>query len=816
MTPIPLRDRLRLTLGASAVLAALLGLPAAAAAATADAAAETTATADGAATAPAAAGQEQEVAPVIVTAPHNQVTQVTPVRGALNETEPEAVITRKFIEESAPRVGDFSTIAQYAPSMAATPNPNGPGLSDGGKINMRGFADGQYNVTYDEIPWGDTNGPSHHGTAFFPSSTIGGIIIDRGPGDAGSFGQANFGGSVNLISLPLTDNASAAELATYASFDTWQSVTVLQTGHIAQLHGASFVADFQDDGSNGYLSNNYTSGGTEFIKGVLPVTDKITITGLYTHTGYGYNKSDIGDASVTQTTLFGPNFSLGSDPTLQDYFRYNWVKKSTDFAYLRGEGDLGRGFSFKDIVYFYDYDNITLSGANNLATASANVVTLTPGATYPAVGKAYPTALQSYGIPGYNKKNQYWVAGNILKFTQDFGSGDVTFGGLVERAWTYRYIFDINLLTGAPDYRQKAATAPGPSGVYVKNPLNIQYNEWSGWTQYQPFIELNWRPLPGLTISPSVKYVHFDLYVNAPVEALSVGNQPLYTDQVFTKVLPFLTINYQFNPHWSAYAQYAQGFLVPNIGNLYVANVSAKIVPQESTNYQLGTVLNLDNVEFDGDVYHIDFKHKIQSFTDAVTGQSYDTNSGGAYYEGVELQGAYVFPGGVSAFANGSINRAIGEDDPSNPLYNGHQLTSAPEWTAALGVRVQHDHLFVGDDSLIVTLDDKWVGDQYLINATCSNKPNGICQPGATLTPVTGLLPAWSEADLSMTYRIGHYSVEGQVLNLFDTRSLTSAKGSALIPGTSYYAQTVAQGGGNNALEYQVPRSFELTLKAKF
>ena len=763
----------------------------------------------------APSSQESEVEQVVVTAQATAVDSVSTVRGALVETEPESIITRKFIEETAPRVGDFTTIADFAPSMVAKPNPNGPGNSDGGKLTMRGFSDGQYNVTYDGIAWGDTNGPSHHGTAFFPASTIGGIIVDRGPGGATDLGQANFGGQVNLFSLALDDQSSVDLIGTVGAWGTWQTVGTYQTGSLDEFHGAKLLINVQANDSSGYLTNNFTHAQTQMVKGSIPLSNNIMLTALYTHSSGFYNKSDIGDASVAQTTLYGRNFSLGSDPTLQDYYGYNWVKKNTDFEYVRAEGDLGGGFGFNNTIYGYDYTNHTESSQNNLAAASANLVTSTPGAAYPAPGKTYSASLQSYGIPGYLKLNEYYTYGDIAKFTKQFDFGELTVGTLYEVSHSHRYIFDINLLTGNPDYREKAATAFGPTGVYTDTPLNIQYNEFSGWHQYQPFAQFVWKPTDELTVTPGIKYVNFDLHMNAPEESLSVGNQPLFTDKDFTKTLPFLTANYRIDSGWAVYAQYAQGFLVPNIGSLYVANVSTKVVPQQSTNYQVGTVYSAGQFSADGDFYYIDFKNKIQSFVDATTGQSYETNSGGAIYRGLEGEGTYALPYGIAAFANGSLNQAIGTNDRSNPLYNGHQLTGAAPWTAGLGLRVQQDNVIASDDDFIVSFIDKWDGPQYINNAKCSSAPNGICAPNATLTPVAGLIGATQEADLSATYRVGSYSIEGQILNLFNGDGITSAKGSAYIAGTTRFAQTVAQGGGNNALEYQVPRTFEITLKAR-
>ncbi|MGS0758487.1 TonB-dependent receptor plug domain-containing protein, partial [Roseateles sp. GG27B] len=76
---------------------------------------------------------------------------------------------------------------------------NGPGLSET-KTTMRGFSDDQYNITFDGIPWGDTNNPAHHSTSFFPGSVIGGAVVERGPGNASNLGFATFGGSLNLFS----------------------------------------------------------------------------------------------------------------------------------------------------------------------------------------------------------------------------------------------------------------------------------------------------------------------------------------------------------------------------------------------------------------------------------------------------------------------------------------------------------------------------------------------------------------------------------------------------------------------------------------
>jgi iron complex outermembrane receptor protein len=775
-----------------------------------------------------ATGPEKEVDAVVITALKGRAANVAPVSASLTATEPQAVITRKFIEESAPRVGDYTTTAILAPSMATTPNPNGSGATDGAKITMRGFQDGEFNVTYDGIAWGDTNGPSHHSNSFFPSSTIGGVVIDRGPGGATDLGQANFGGSVNLFSLPFEDKPSIRQTLTNGSFQTVQAVTTLASGPIAQLNGANVTANFMEYKTNGYLSNSSSDGYNQFLKIGVPLGEKFTLTALYTHNYDSYYQGDASaNATVAQTELYGKRFALSDDPTLQTYKGYNFTKKETEFGYLRLEGELAEGLRVQNTAYEYWYSNKTLSGNDNGADASigatalaaANKVILSPSVAYPAGGAGYASGLKVNGLPGYLKRNKYRVRGDILKFTKDFEVGTLTVGTEYELAKTGRSRFDVDLLTNGSDYREKAALVAGdsPCGDWARQsapgkawdgacqvPLNIAYNEYSGWHQYQPFAQFEWKPNDKLTVTPGVKYVHFKLYVDAPAVAVKGSIQPANVEGTFTKTLPFLTANYRIAPNWAVYGQYAQGFLVPSISIFYVNNPgSSKVVPQESTNYQIGTVFNAGKLTVDADAYYIDFKHKIQTQTDLATGETFQTNFGGATYKGVEVQATYVLPHDFSVFANGTVNQSTGKDDPLNPGYNGHQLAKAPRGTAAAGIRSERHDIFTQGDNLIVTVNDKLIGPQY-----------GTAASGAT--PPTGLVKAFSQADLSATYHLGHYSLQAQVLNLFDTQDITSFKGKALLAGTNIPAETVAQGGAANVFTYQVGRSYQITLKAAF
>ena len=777
--------------------------------------------------------EEADVEAVLVIAPKTEGADVAPVKSTLKATSPVAIIDRAFIEQNTPAIGDYTTTASLAPSMVSAPNANGPGSTDGAKLSLRGVADGSFNITYDGVAWGDTNGPSHHANSFFPNSTIGGVVIDRSPGTALDIGQASFGGSVNLYSLPVEDQMGVRQKVTLGSWGDVQSVTTLATGPIAQAHGLNAIVNFQEYHTDGYLTNSPSNGGNQYLKFVLPLTSKINLTTLYTRNDDNYYQSDISGGTVAEIEKTGQkNFGLCNDPLYACYKGYNYTKKETDFEYIKEAGEIAPGLTFDNTTYSYWYSNRTLS-ANTQDYSKAgdatggNQIALVQPATYPAAGAK--VAATSPGLAGYWKRNEYRVTGDTLKMVKDFDFGTLTVGGLYEVAKTKRFIFDVALpVPGSgisqfqtPIYNIEAAAkypvipaTPGCAGYPVivaagktdngacATPLNTRYNEYSGWHYYQTFGQFAWKVTDQWTITPGVKYLNFKLYVHAPVESAVL--QPLYEEKTYQKTLGFLSTNYRMTSYLSFYGQIAQGFLVPNIGSFYVVNQNyGAIRPQESMAYQTGAVYARGPLTWDVDIYSINFSHKLQSNTDPVSGQSYYTNSGGADYKGLEGQITYAWTRNFSTFANFSENATKAKDDAVNPGGNGKILAGAPRWTYAGGIRYDVKRLFRDTDDLTFTLDSKTVGPQLATAAKGATGP-------------TGLIKTWSQANAALTYRFDRYAFQVQVLNLADKSYLVGMKGSALVAGTNAFALTSAQGGAANAPQYAPPRSFQATLKVAF
>ena len=136
-----------------------------------------------------------------------------PRQTAIGVIEPNSFISAQTINNQMAPTADYATIANIAPSIVNV-ETGGPGLSESKMLSMRGFQDGQYNVTYDGIPFGDANGQTHHTTSYFPAKVLGGEVIDRGPGTAADIGENTFGGTIGLLSKdPRPDPATVLTLS---------------------------------------------------------------------------------------------------------------------------------------------------------------------------------------------------------------------------------------------------------------------------------------------------------------------------------------------------------------------------------------------------------------------------------------------------------------------------------------------------------------------------------------------------------------------------------------------------------------------------
>jgi iron complex outermembrane receptor protein len=671
-----------------------------------------------------------DVRQILVTAERNRAASDAPTKASILETQPESLITHKYIEQSTPESGDYTTTVAIAPSVNSF-GANGGGVGDVGSATMRGFQDGQFNITFDGIAFGDANDTTHHPAAFFPSSTIGTSVVDRGPGAAGDMGQANFGGAIHLFSPQVDDKFGVSQKMTYGSFNTQSYVTTVQTGAIKELGGAKLLLSADVRSSDGQLTDMGGIGRNFLAKLVVPIGSDVTLTAFSSINHIRYNQTDNTSGTILgfgisapQQAAYGINFALNNDPTDEHYVGYNYVVKNTSFNYLNLKWDVGHDVTVEDHLYYYYYDNQTVS-----AQSAGDL--LNPPTSGPNAGTSYysPDGGTTYttDIAGYRKQNKYDTYGNILRVNDDLGFGTLRAGGLYEHSNATRFINNYDLTTGRPDTSGTYGTATGS---------NVEYYEPSSWNQLQLFADFEWRPLANLTVTPGIKQLHYTRDIDANVEGNANGYGAVVGSRTYNKTMWFITANYRVKPNWSFYAQAATGFLVPPIKTLTTANgTTSPTAPQTTTTYQVGSVYTAGKLTLDGDFYTINANNVLVA--DKNGGCFCYLNTGKGRYYGWEAQGAYHLGHGFTAFANGSIN--IARDITDNVDYS-----NAPKRTAAFG-------LIYDDHKLQASVSDKIIGPQ-------------LASDGATW------LSSYSTVDASVSYDLGHVKLKLAAFNLSNKR----------------------------------------------
>ncbi|WP_404714046.1 TonB-dependent receptor [Sphingomonas sp. MMS24-J13] len=668
-----------------------------------------------------------------------KANEIAPVTASLRATQPASIVSRSFIEDSLPASADFNDIALISPSVANTGGENGVGLNES-KMTIRGFQDGEYNITYDGVPFGDTNGPTHHSNTFFPSNTVETLVVDRGPGNASQLGESTYGGNMNLFSRETRADRSIELKGAYGSFNTYLLRGLLQTGAIDKLNGTEAVISAQYIKTDGRLSLSGYNQKNVFGKVVIPLGNDVHLSLLSTYNKNHFFQPDKNGVTLAQQAIYGKYYNLNNDPTSQSYWDYNKTTKTTDFEIAKLDAEIRPGTTFVNTAYTYYYDNETLSGSSATALPVSaggpqQTVTLSPGA------KAVS------GVPGYTKTNKYRVWGDIPKVRFDLGFGALTAGVWIEEANTFRQQTDVDLVTGNFNYVEKVVKG-------ANTPQYVKFNQNSGFSHAEEFVELELRPLQGLTITPGYKHVDFNLKIDAKYNQTTRIPQDI--SQNYRKDLPFVTVNYAVTPRLSVYGQFAKGMALPILGDLYVNNPNlSSIQPQTSTNYQTGAVYHGERLSLDADLYYIKINNKIQQETvidDTNTAQTAYFNAGRVLYKGIEGQATYVLAGGFAIFANGSLNYAK-EAGTHNPVSN------APKGTAAAGLLYKHG-------PIRFSLIDKWTGPQYATTeALDPTQTFFVLQRSVRISP-------YNDTVLSASYQWRNLRFGLNVTDLFDSRKV--------------------------------------------
>ncbi len=709
-------------------------------------------------------------------------SQLSPVKALLDAGSARTEITSQYIREFTSPVTDFSDITQAAPGTVSY-STNGVGLGQA-KTWFRGFKDDDYTMTWDGVPFNDSNDPSHHSWAYVPAPAISYVDFDRSPGTASDIGPSNYGGSIHMFSPRLGPDMWLRGSESYGSFNTNQVLGEFSSGLFG---GANPKANFWFEGhhmsSDGYQTGNFQVRTAATAKFNYKFSDQTNLSLIGTFVIVDSNTPN-NDPTRAQIAAHGDNYLLetnqylanGTTPNAMWYKFYNY-HVPTNFEVITYTRSFGHGWRFESKPYTYSYSNHQhFQNAQQSETDAVNATS------------------------GIDKLNQYNRGGMIDSISTASRYGVFRAGLWYEYTATYRYQIASNPLTWVDSNVIK----------------NIKFREHFDTNAVQPYIEYQLVAIPRWTITAGLKDAYYNMYLKQWASSKNIGPLGCSTsatstacpnfathDAGYNSWLPSVEANYRIRSNWSAYGQYGKGSIIPfsSVFDVTGAQVAVTPPPTVASTYQGGTVIKLNRISFDADAYHIHFVNQYSSYT-STSGDTYYYATPPSNTNGFEAEGNVALTRALSIFLNGTVGEAKYEAasakaataaSPAVAASPVAWVASAPHDTESMGVTWQ-------DKSLDLGFFNKRIGTRY--------DDDGAYHQNITYDPF------WmSNIFLNYTVRKGtlfdNSKVKLSFNNLFDNHDITSIAAANSVSGSLVpYAPN-----GNDQLQLLPGRSVMVTFQ---
>ena len=581
-----------------------------------------------------------------------------PSAAVLDKGSPQSVVDETVIRQIASPVGDFGTVANFTPSFVSTA-PNGPGFDAAKNLSLRGFTDGQFNVTMDGIPFADPDTFGHHSTSHFPTSVLQQVVVDRSPGGATDLGYASFGGSLNVYSEVIPEMARVRTFATYGSFNTFLIGSTLNTALPHESGQTGVIATAEHSESDGAMTLSAGYKDDIFLKTVTVLGDVGRLTALYTYDRYRFYNP--GSLTTTDLAEVGSSLGFNSDPASPNYYRYSSTVRSTDFGYLRLEAQLAGAWSLEDKVYTYSYRN--------------NGYSLKGDQTSSPIGSGF-AGFAPTDIAGRQTNESYSVIGNDVRVGYSGHYGTFLLGLWAEHSWQIESRVGADLSTGVLYNVNKAARSP----VYFDFDSHLD--------SLQPYAEYVWQPLEPLKVRLGVRYRDVKRDLDASFIQNFLPGPPGTQSRTVRSTLPSVDATYRVAEDTNVLAQVSKGSLVPSQAFFYTAHPATgnQADPETTLAYQVGIVHQSAAYGIGLDAYDIKLNNYVATIVE--NGNTLFVNSGDVLYQGVEAEGHVALGAGVTAVANASLLRATYRQSAmtSSIQHAGDTIPFAPDYTGLVGL----------------------------------------------------------------------------------------------------------------------------------
>ncbi len=198
---------------------------------------------------------------------------------------------------------------------------------------------------------------------------------------------------------------------------------------------------------------------------------------------------------------------------------------------------------------------------------------------------------------------------------------------------------------------------------------------------YAAFANLEFSPLEKLRIVASLRYDLFHYQYENSLTPSAFSGAP-DTVNHFSRLSPKIGATYNFSPRMGVYANYSEGFVPPQVTEMYTGVKVPYLSPSVFYNYEVGGWVEVikNKLSADASAYLLSGTNEIISVKQD-DGSFANQNAGRTRHQGIEL-GVHAYPiQDLSLRFSGAYSKHLFTDFVEKGIsYNGNEMNGAPTW----------------------------------------------------------------------------------------------------------------------------------------
>ncbi len=297
--------------------------------------------------------------------------------------------------------------------------------------------------------------------------------------------------------------------------------------------------------------------------------------------------------------------------------------------------------------------------------------------------------------PSYRVKDDYkpWVpTGN-----PNLAHGEVndnsfkSFGIIAQQKNTFNWLNATLITGGSFDYSPNTYEAnyikihKNDNGIYDRfttmDSLLADYN--TDLINLAAYTQLKIQPTKGLNLIAGLRYDRFNYNFDNHLGS-NAFTSVLDGENTFSKLTPKLGLTYNFKKTRGIYANYGQGFVPPQVTELYRGNDIPTLKPVYYENIELGgwMVFAKNKGKIEVSLYNMNGENEIISVLQD-DGSSLRQNAGETSHQGIEYAVNLILHKDLEFRLSGSnaLHKFV-DFDESGKDYSGNKMPQAPQWIA--------------------------------------------------------------------------------------------------------------------------------------